>query len=200
VVRTLPGNYASLAAAITDLDTTGVPAGGVTINIAAGNPVTGCTYATATTGIFYALYNSASAGTVTFSANTVSNNTVPGMGAYYLLSGGSATTLNILNNQLSGNTKGGLTASTSGTLYGISAGTAAVTISGNTISNNRVVSSGTSSATVNGYYNFSSPRSETVTNNIITNLTVEGSTSSSPRCPRRHCSSVAASGRWPGRR
>ncbi|MBO0358234.1 T9SS type A sorting domain-containing protein [Hymenobacter sp. BT186] len=36
VVRTLPGDYPSLAAAITDLNTNGVPAGGVTVNIAAG--------------------------------------------------------------------------------------------------------------------------------------------------------------------
>ncbi|WBA41488.1 T9SS type A sorting domain-containing protein [Hymenobacter canadensis] len=149
-----------------------------TVNIT-GNTVTGCTYATATTGIFYGLYNSATAGTVNISGNTVSNNTVPGSGAHYLISGSSPTTLNILNNQLSGNTKGGSTASTSGTMFCISAGTAAVTASGNTISNNRIVSSGTSSSTLNGYYNFSSPPSETVTNNTITNLTVEGSTSSS---------------------
>ncbi|MBD2713818.1 T9SS type A sorting domain-containing protein [Microvirga sp. STR05] len=36
VVRTLPGTYASLSAAITDLNTNGVPAGGVTIDVAAG--------------------------------------------------------------------------------------------------------------------------------------------------------------------
>ncbi|WP_073280775.1 T9SS type A sorting domain-containing protein [Hymenobacter psychrotolerans] len=35
-VRTLPGDYASLAAAVADLNTAGVPAGGVTINVAAG--------------------------------------------------------------------------------------------------------------------------------------------------------------------
>ena len=39
-VKNIPGDYANLAAAITDLNTQGVGAGGVTINIIAGNPQT----------------------------------------------------------------------------------------------------------------------------------------------------------------
>ncbi|MGL5892010.1 MAG: beta strand repeat-containing protein, partial [Bacteroidia bacterium] len=38
--RNIPGDYATLAAAITDLNTQGVGAGGVTINLIAGNPQT----------------------------------------------------------------------------------------------------------------------------------------------------------------
>jgi hypothetical protein len=39
-VKSIPGNYADLASAITDLNTQGVGAGGVTFNLAAGNPQT----------------------------------------------------------------------------------------------------------------------------------------------------------------
>ncbi|MFN6073996.1 MAG: hypothetical protein ACK46Y_00400, partial [Fluviicola sp.] len=38
--RNIPGDYADLAAAITDLNTQGVGAGGVTFNLIAGNPQT----------------------------------------------------------------------------------------------------------------------------------------------------------------
>ncbi len=38
--RNIPGDYADLAAAITDLNTVGVGAGGVTLNLGAGNPQT----------------------------------------------------------------------------------------------------------------------------------------------------------------
>src|SRR5258705_10772272 len=38
--KNIPGNYADLAAAVTDLNTQGVGAGGVTFNVVAGNPQT----------------------------------------------------------------------------------------------------------------------------------------------------------------
>ena len=38
--KNIPGDYADLAAAITDLNTQGVGAGGVTFNLVAGNPQT----------------------------------------------------------------------------------------------------------------------------------------------------------------
>ena len=38
--RNVPGDYADLAAAIADLNTVGVGAGGVTLNLVAGNPQT----------------------------------------------------------------------------------------------------------------------------------------------------------------
>src|SRR6478672_2680461 len=38
--KNIPGDYATLAAAITDLNTQGVGAGGVTLNLLAGNPET----------------------------------------------------------------------------------------------------------------------------------------------------------------
>ena len=38
--KNIPGNYADLAAAITDLNTQGVGSGGVTLNIVASNPQT----------------------------------------------------------------------------------------------------------------------------------------------------------------
>src|SRR5690242_298929 len=38
--KNIPGDYPTLAAAITDLNTQGVGAGGVTINLLAGNPQT----------------------------------------------------------------------------------------------------------------------------------------------------------------
>src|SRR5689334_10791682 len=36
--KNIPGDYADLTAAITDLNTVGVGAGGVTLNVVAGNP------------------------------------------------------------------------------------------------------------------------------------------------------------------
>src|SRR5256885_11239295 len=39
-VKNIPGDYADLAAAVTDLNAQGVGAGGVTLNVLAGNPQT----------------------------------------------------------------------------------------------------------------------------------------------------------------
>ncbi|RSK30194.1 Ig-like domain-containing protein [Hymenobacter metallilatus] len=121
------------------------------------------------------LYNSGAGTTVTLSNNRVTGNTQAGTSTLNLLFGGSPTSLNITDNQLTGNTKTGGTA-TSGTLYGIQAGTAAVTATGNTVSNNSIVAAGSSSAIINGYYDFSSPTSEIITGNTFTNLSISGST------------------------
>ncbi|GAB3830642.1 hypothetical protein GCM10028821_19310 [Hymenobacter jeollabukensis] len=155
----------------------GMGASTATVTIS-GNTVTNCSYATATAATFYGIYNSAGAGTVTISGNTVSNNTVPGTSSFYMISGGSPATLNITNNQLTGNTKGGSTANTSGTMWCIQALTTAATVTGNTINNNTIATVGTSSASLYGYADTSSPTSETVTGNTITNLSITGTTTS----------------------
>nr|WP_170172561.1 T9SS type A sorting domain-containing protein [Hymenobacter rigui] len=121
------------------------------------------------------LYNSGAGTTVTLSNNRVTGNSQAGTSTLNLLYGGGPTTLNITDNQLTGNTKTGGTA-TSGTMHCIQATTAAVTVMGNTVSSNSIITSGTNSAVINGYYDFSSPTSEIISGNTFTNLSISGTT------------------------
>ncbi|MBL0176086.1 MAG: hypothetical protein IPP94_12605 [Ignavibacteria bacterium] len=117
------------------------------------NTVTGCAYPTATSGIFYGLYNSCSAFTLNLSGNSVTNNSVgsataTATGAMYLFyPTGSLTTAgsvhNIFNNTIRGNTR---TQSTPGSatqylFYG-SGGAATTNVYGNEIVNNTMPSTG----------------------------------------------------------
>jgi hypothetical protein len=61
--KNIPGNYASLALAITDLNTQGVGAGGVTLNLIAGNPET------APAGGYLITAQGTSANTITINGN-----------------------------------------------------------------------------------------------------------------------------------
>ena len=165
----------STTATVYLLYTTSSPATlNITNNTLSANNFGGSATASATC---YLIYNSGTPTTATISGNVVTNNTAAGTASLYLLQSGSATTLTLTNNRLVGNSKTG-GATTSGTLYCLAAATAAVTATGNTINNNSVVTAGTSSATIYGYFNAGSPTAETLTGNIITNLSISGSTTS----------------------
>ena len=157
----------------------GSTAAGNTVNIT-GNTVTNCTYGTATTGIFTGINNAATAATVNMSNNTVTNNSATGTGTMTLITSGTATTLNLNNNVISNNSKQAAAATLSISLFALAVGTAAITATGNTITNNTVVTSGVSTGAgfVFGYQQNRSPTSETLTGNTITGLSVSGTSTS----------------------
>ncbi|RZL07651.1 MAG: hypothetical protein EOO62_16735, partial [Hymenobacter sp.] len=122
---------------------------------------------------FYGVYNSAAATAVNIGTNTVTNNTIAGSGTVSLIYGGSPGSLNIATNVVTGNTKtGGVT--TTGNFFCLQALTTAATVTGNTVNNNTISATGTSSASLYGYYDLSSPTAETVTGNTFTNLSISG--------------------------
>jgi hypothetical protein len=120
--------------------------------------------------------SSATALTSTISGNQITGNsaTTTGTVAGIYRSGGSGTAL-ITNNAIGTAASGNTVAAAGSTFYGIQATTGTITLSGNRIVNNTVTASGSTSATMYGYYNAGSPVSETLTNNIITGLSVVGS-------------------------
>ncbi|WP_216690397.1 beta strand repeat-containing protein [Hymenobacter siberiensis] len=153
-------------------------ASAATINIS-NNTVTANNMGSATTTsvTFYGVYNFGAGTTVNLGSNTVTNNTTAGSGTVALVYGGSPTTLNVTNNIITGNTKTG-GATTSGSFYCIQALTTAATVTGNTVNNNSIITAGTASGILYGYYNLGSPTAETVTQNTFTNLTVGGTSTS----------------------
>ncbi len=100
------------------------------------NTVTGCSYPTATSGVMYLLYTTATSNKVNVYGNVVSNNTAPGTGSMYCLyeSGAVVDSVQIYNNTISGNSKTGT--GTIYCLYSSPAATANVEIFGNTIRDN----------------------------------------------------------------
>ena len=140
-----------------------------------GNTITGNTIGgTASAAmVFNGVYNTGTGTTVNIGTNLLTNNAIAGSGTVTLVYGGSPTTLNITNNTITGNTKtGGVT--TTGTWYCIQALTTAATVTGNTVNNNSIAATGTTAATLYGYYDLSSPTAETVTGNTFTNLSIGG--------------------------
>ena len=135
-----------------------------------GNSVINCTRPAATTGLFHAIVNSATAATVNIFNNLVDNNLLPGTGAFIGIYNSAALGTNPLNmygNTVTNNSKTG----TSGTLYGCQATTATINFYQNIISDNSIA--GGSSA-LYGYYNVGSPVTETYHSNQIFNLTHAG--------------------------
>jgi hypothetical protein len=120
--------------------------------------------------------SSATALTSTISGNQITGNssTTTGTVAGIYRSGTSGTAL-ITNNAIGTAASGNTVAAAGTTFYGIQATTGTITLSGNRIVNNTITASGSTSATVYGYYNFGSPVSETLTNNVITGLSIVGS-------------------------
>ncbi|WP_165822087.1 T9SS type A sorting domain-containing protein [Hymenobacter edaphi] len=143
-----------------------------TVNIT-GNTISGCSYATATSGSFAAIQNTASAATVTISGNIVTGNVIPGTGDFNAITGGSPTALNLTNNRITDNSKTG-----SATVYCLRGSSTNVTATGNTVSNFTVTTSGSAAGTLYGYYNAGSPTGETLTGNTFTGLTIGGTTTS----------------------
>ncbi|OQY72863.1 MAG: hypothetical protein B6D44_08950, partial [Ignavibacteriales bacterium UTCHB2] len=149
---------------------TGSTAAGNTVNIY-DNIVQNCTYSTATTGIFYGIYNSASAANVNIYDNVVSDNIIPGTGSFYGINSGACTNLNMYGNTVSNNQKTGVSA----IMYLTYANTAIVNYYENNVFNNSIPnSSGTTAATIYGYYNLGSPTVENLHDNNIYNNTVGG--------------------------
>jgi trimeric autotransporter adhesin len=137
------------------------------------NTVQNCTYATSTSGVFYGIYQSSSAFTVNIYGNTVTGNTLPGTSSFYGINGGSGTTMNIYNNTVSNNQKTGA----SGTMYLTYASNTTVSYHDNAVFNNSIpTTTGTSSASIYGYYNLGSPTSETYYNNSIHDNSIGGTT------------------------
>jgi len=126
-------------------NTIGATAAGNTVNIN-NNTITGCTYATATTGVFTAITNTAAATTVNISNNQITNNsTNPTSGAFAAISNTAAVgTLNITGNQVTNNT----TSATSGAhvlILNSGAATVAINMNSNNI-NGFTFTAGTNSS------------------------------------------------------
>lgn len=147
-----------------------------TLNIY-GNTVQNCTYPTITSAYFYGIYNVASAFTINFYNNSVSNNIIDGSGYMYLCYTTSATggTANVYNNTISNNQRTGL-GTQSGTsvfycLYLVGSGTYSIhdnNIFGNTIGPNGPTYGG---GMYSIYCSNSSPN-QTVYNNSIHDQTI----------------------------
>jgi len=150
-----------------------------TVNIN-DNLVYDCTYPTATTGTFTGIVNSGSAAFVNVFNNIVRNNVTSGTGSFTGIDAGSSTTLNFQDNKVYSNSK-----TSSGTMYCMRASTSQINLLNNEIHDNSIdIVGGSSSGTLYGYYNLGSPTVETYTGNLIYNLTVSGTTSSTSSAVR----------------
>ncbi|MCB2409409.1 proprotein convertase P-domain-containing protein [Hymenobacter lucidus] len=149
---------------------------GLTSVTISNNKVQNCALTTTGTVSYIQDASSATALTSTITGNQVTGNSAATtsnvVGIYR---SGASGTANIANNTVGTTASGNTVTAANGTFYGIQATTGTITLSGNTISNNTFTASGTAVVTVYGYYNFGSPTAETLTNNIITGLTIAGS-------------------------
>jgi hypothetical protein len=152
----------------------GSTAAGNTVNII-NNTVENCQYLTATSGTFYSIYNTASAENVNIIQNTVNNNISAGTGGFYGIYSGACPNLLVQQNTVSNNQKTGA----SGSMYLSYASTSIVNYHNNNLFNNSIPnSSGTTAATIYGYYNFGSPTVENIHHNNIYNNSVSGTNTS----------------------
>lgn len=153
-------------------NTAGSTGAGNTVNIY-GNVVSSCNYTSSTSGIFYGIYNQATATYANMYNNKVINNTVNGTGTFggIYYSGSSATlvkTVNLYGNLVDGNSKTG----TGGTFYAFYASASPQTMSfySNTLTNNSCTTTA-NTITFYGYYNNAAPPYEYLYNNVISNNT-----------------------------
>ena len=143
----------------------GSTAAGNTININ-NNTIVNCTWPTATTGIFYGIWNGSSAFTVNIFGNVLSNISSPSSGLCYLIHGGSPVNLNMYNNEI-----GNVIKTLSGTLYGLFAGTTNLSVHDNNVHHLTTMGGGNA---IYGFYDVSSPVNETYYNNHFYNFTNNG--------------------------
>ncbi|HLO53175.1 MAG TPA: hypothetical protein VK169_02750 [Saprospiraceae bacterium] len=128
-------------------------------------------YTTATSGVFSAIINSASAASVNINTNNIQQlaaTNYPSTGTIPIIVGGSPSgTLNVTNNTISNFVMTGA----SGTLRAITASTPTglYTVTGNTIEN-LSYSNATSTGSITGVYNLASATLQNVNNNIIRNF------------------------------
>jgi hypothetical protein len=137
------------------------------------NLVYNCTYASGSTGLFTAIYNSATPAYMNVYQNIVRDNSLQGTGTFTGIDAGGGTTMNYYANKVYNNTKNG-----TGLMYCMRAGTSQVSLVNNEIHDNSIVTSGTAAGSLYGFYDLSSPTVETYTGNQIYNLTVSGSSTS----------------------
>ena len=148
----------------------GTALSGNTINI--NNNTIRFSYTTATTGVFNAISNSASAGAVNINTNNIQQLTAtnyPSTGTVAVIVGGSpGGTLNVTNNTISNFV---MTSAAGGTLRAITASTPTglYTVTGNTIENLSYTTAA-STGSIAGIFNGASATLENVNNNIIRNF------------------------------
>lgn len=152
----------------------GATAANNAINIT-NNLVTGCTYVTATSGLFYGIYSSASAATVNITGNSVSNNsTNTGSGNCYAIynSGSVTSSLTISNNFINGFTLSAASASSPLRLiYNTgAANTSSLSIHNNTLQG--VTYLGNGSGAFSGIYNSAAALNQSISNNIFNNISI----------------------------
>ena len=141
-----------------------------TININ-NNTIQNCNLSTVTSGGFQAIVNTGTAATVNIFSNNISSNTLAGSGDMYGIYNNASmgtNTLNFYSNTINGNIKSG----TSGNLYCTRAITSTIVYYSNNIYSNSITGG---TGTLYGYYNVSSPVTESYYNNIIHDLTHGGS-------------------------
>jgi len=138
------------------------------------NKIHDCVY-NATSGAFQGIYSSATCGNINILNDSIYNNTLGGTGTMTLIDGGSSAALNMSNNVVINNIKSGA----SGTMYCTRASTTTVNYTLNQVyGNGFLATSGTSAASVYGYYNFGSPTVENYINNSINSLFINGASTS----------------------
>lgn len=144
----------------------------------ANNLITGCSYSTATTGVFYNIYNSTSVANINITGNTILNNSTNATsGSYYgIYNSGATPSLNTISN----NTISGITfsaASTSAVFRGIYNTTGATTTSLNIVGNS--VSSfthvGTATGETSGIYNSLACIVENMKDNRVFDMNINSS-------------------------
>lgn len=156
----------------------GSTAAGNTINIR-NNTVTNCTYATATTGTLYGIYNTATPATLTISNNTLtgnSTNSVSGLHYAIFNSGAVTTAINIDSNHIGNGTTGAFTfnAANSGAQLFLNntggAASAALSISNNNFQGITYAVQGTGASSY--ISNTATTLSQRINNNTFTGLAV----------------------------
>lgn len=179
----------------------GSTAAGNTVNVN-DNIVQNCAHTTATSGTFQGISTSTTASilnvnnnrvsdntqsgtgqcdgiliattpaSVTANNNNISNNIKTGTGTMHgIYHSGSATNVTYDNNTISNNQIQGA----SGTLYGLRLSTSIYIVSNNAINNNSIPNtSGTTTSSVYGIYDASSPTNETIYGNTINTLSIGG--------------------------
>lgn len=142
------------------------------------NVITGCSYSTATSGVFYGIYTTASAATVNITGNTLlSNSTNATSGSYYPIynTGAATSQVNILGNSINGVTLNAAT--TSLTFRGIfnsgGSNTSSVSVVNNSLT--AITFAGAGSGETDMIYNSAAALHQTINNNIFNSISINTS-------------------------
>ncbi|HNY01034.1 MAG TPA: T9SS type A sorting domain-containing protein [Bacteroidales bacterium] len=147
------------------------------------NSLVNCTYPTATAAIFYGIYNVATAGTINLYSNTARYNTTGGTTQQYLIYTNSTAgnSVNVYNNQVSDNQCTGTGSQTDRSyIFGIQTiGWGNITIHDNLIYNLTLPAQNKFGAGIYGIHGGFSASNSAIYNNLIHDLSVAGSMTSS---------------------